>query len=142
MQTRTVKAGQSELCTVIHEGHEFTALGSSTHGSSFTAYEARPLDQWRMRLTNWNGSRTILDSRCDRVASYRNQYGDDYFAVVLRVGHRFAVGYSMGTGMLFRGDMLGPDEDYDEAKYQAKEMARRCMDRDWEDSESFDDEDE
>lgn len=52
----------------------------------------------------------------------------------------YAAGYSLGEGMLFRGDVTG--DDYDDARLQALDRARMWSERDAEDEERFQQEQE
>lgn len=106
MQTYCVRQGQIEVGVIEHEGHKFTALGSSVIGTDITGYTKQK--NRHITLTTWCG-RTMLDCRCEVVETFLS----GSLALMFRLpNRRFVVGYALGgDGMLFRGELLtGADE--------------------------------
>lgn len=100
METESVKIGQSEIGIVHHQGNTFSAGGSSVNGNRVTGYVKGS------SITRWNGE-TMIDCRSWIVREYCNEFGDDSYAMVFRLTHgRAIVGYSLGDGMLFRGELV------------------------------------
>ncbi len=124
MESRSERIGNAEVCTVTHEGREFSAWGASHHGRHVTAY-------WSDNgLTSWDGKRVLLACRQKTVKTYRvNEWGDEGSAVVfkLRKG-RYIIGYALDAG-LFRGQLEEHDTE-ESAAYSAREEARIWMERD------------
>ena len=106
MKTYCVRQGQVEVGVIEHNGHEFTALGSSVIGTDITGYTKQK--NRHITLTTWCG-KTMLDCRCEVVETFRS----GSLALMFRLpNRRFVVGYALGDdGMLFRGELLtGADE--------------------------------
>ena len=100
MQTNCVRQGQIEIGIIEHEGRKFSALGATVQGPSITGY--RKLVNGEIQVTSWCG-KTTLASRCDVV----ERFWSGTSALMFRLPKgRFIVGYSLGEGMLFRGELL------------------------------------
>ena len=75
----------------------------------------------------------MIDCRSEVV----QHFWSDTFAMLFRLTKgRFIVGYSLGDGMLFRGELI-TDSDEDEARRQALIIADYYADLDAEDEETF-----
>ena len=130
MQTRCERHGQFEIGIIEHEGREFSALGATVCGLSITAYTSE--SHGHLSLKTWCGQ-TMLVCRSTVVETYWS----GAFVVFFRLtSDRYIVGYSLGDGMLFRGELLIDVSD-DEAKRQAKNLADYWAERDAEDEEAF-----
>lgn len=106
MQTYCVRQGQIEVGVIEHEGHQFSALGSSVIGTDITGYTKQK--NRHITLTSWCG-KTMLDCRCEVI----ERFWSGALALMFRLpNRRFIVGYAIGDdGMLFRGELLtGADE--------------------------------
>src|ERR1700683_3029336 len=100
MRTRCERHGQTEIGIIEHEGREFSALGANVNGPHIAAYTTRRNGQ--LVLTTWCGA-TMLSFRSSVIATFWT----GAFAVLFRLARRrFIVGYSLGEGMLFRGELL------------------------------------
>ena len=131
MQTYCVRQGQIEVGIIEHEGHEFSALGATVQGRSFTGYTK--LVDGAIHLTTWCG-KTTLSSRCEIV----ERFWSGTLALMFRLPRgRFIVGYSLGDGMLFRGELL-TECDQDEACRHALMVSECFAQLDAEDEEAFD----
>jgi hypothetical protein len=131
MQTYCVRQGQVEVGVIEHEGREFSALGASVSGRNITGYTK--LDRGRISLTTWCGKTTVA-SRCEVV----EKYWSGSLALMFRLTNsRYIVGYSLGEGMLFRGELL-TDTDDDDARRMARMISENFSDLDTEDEENFD----
>ena len=130
MHTRCERHGPIEIGIIEHEGREFSAFGATVVGHSITAYTNGPYGH--LTLTTWCGH-TMLDCRSTVVETYWS----GAFVVLFRLTHHgYIVGYSLGDGMLFRGELL-IDVSEDEAVRQAKNLANYWAERDAEDEEDF-----
>jgi len=136
--------GQHEVCTVFHNGHEFTASGAVVNGRNVTGYlKVRKLPPLRMRsqteyaLTNWKGQ-TLMECRAEIVQKYRpTEFNDETFSIMFSLTHgRYIVGYALGEGSLFRGELIEADSPK-EAREVADATAHYWIERDQEDEESF-----
>lgn len=124
--TRSERHGQTEIGIIAPEGREFAALGATVHGRDITAYTK--LDGHHIDLTTWAG-KTMLACRSEVVRRHR----DGSLVLIFRLTRRrFVVGYALGGGMLFRGELL-TDATEDEARRAAVYIANMCA--------AFDDED-
>ncbi len=138
MESRTERHGQTEVCTIIHEGREFTALGASVQGRHVAAYLTRPKRSRYVNdyvLTTWGG-RTMLACRCEILREYdHDEVWGTTLAVAFRLTHgRAIVGYAYDGG-LFRGELVdGIDTDDDLLRATITE-AEYWIDRDIEDRE-------
>lgn len=139
LETRVEQRDQTELATVIQNGQEFTQLGASVNGTDVTGYVGKiapdSLSSGRV-LTNWQGR--ILCGNPYRYRVFRT-YRDHNYETVLACGwaltrSRWIVGYSLGDGMLFRGELLRCSDE-DEASIEARALADRFMKLDAEDDE-------
>ena len=116
--TRCERHGQIEIGIIEHSGREFVALGASVIGNHVTGYTV--FDGRDIRLTTWCGA-TMLACRTEVV----EQYWDGSFALLFRLTRgRFIVGYSLGDGMLFRGELIEDDEDC--ARKTARQLPDEC----------------
>ena len=130
MQTYCVRQGQVEVGIIEHEGHEFSALGATVQGRTITGYTK--LVDGNIHLTTWCG-KTTLSSRCEIV----ERFWSGTLALMFRLPRgRFIVGYSLGDGMLFRGELL-TNCDEDEARRHALMVAECFADLDAEDEEAY-----
>lgn len=128
--TRCERSGQIEIGIIEHEGHEFAALGASVIGRNITGYTKQ--DHYGTRLQTWCG-KTMLDARCTIV----KRYWSGSLALMYRLPRgRFIVGYSLGDGMLFRGELISNYTE-GEARRQASILAEFFAYQDNEDEESF-----
>jgi hypothetical protein len=86
-------------------------------------------------LTDWHGA-VILSGRPATIKRYRLRDGETE-AVVIRFGNcgRAIAGYSLGEGMLFRGELCYANED---AEQTARNVSEYWIDRDAEDEQQFD----
>jgi len=134
MQSTCVRQGQIEVAKISYEGHEWSALGATVQGRSITGYTS--LVGREIQLTSWCG-KTTLASRSEIV----ERFWSGTLALMFRLPRgRFIVGYSLGDGMLFRGELL-TDCNEDEARRHAL-MVSECfsqLDADDEDAFSADD---
>jgi hypothetical protein len=134
MQAYCVREGQVEVGVVEHEGSEYSAFGATVSGRHITGYTKH--NGRDISLTSWCG-KTTLASRCEVVQAYRS--GAD--ALMFRLPrNRFVVGYSLGDGMLFRGELLTDATD-DEARQMARMISECFSDLDAEDEENFEQDD-
>jgi hypothetical protein len=103
MNSHSIQNGQTEVGIVEHSGQQFAALGSSTSGTHVTGY----LSHCNRMLTSWGG-KVILSGRVEHHGSYRTAFdGDTAEGVVWWLSKNRAIaGYSLGAGMLFRGELL------------------------------------
>lgn len=94
------------------------------------------------RLTRWTGD-CFLQCRYETVTSYPNANdGDGGEALAFRLtNRRWIVGYSLGSGMLFRGYLLSEASE-DEARRAARDEAERLIYLDAEDDDEEQDEDD
>ena len=137
MRFETTQAGQTELATLHHEGQAFTAAGSSTAGEHVTAY-----DTGGSTLSSFTG-RTLIRGRRVEPRNCR-RYPEGAYPVAFQLPSRrgramFLVGYSLGQGMLFRGELKGYRIDpydsgiLDDVRADAIAAADYWADRDEED---------
>ena len=130
MQTKCVRHGQIEVGIIEHNGREFSALGASVQGRHVTGYTADA--HGHLVLKTWCGQ-TMLATRSEVV----QRFWSDTFAMMFRLTRgRFIVGYSLGDGMLFRGELL-TDSDEDNARRQALIIADYFAELDAEDEEAL-----
>lgn len=116
MQTTCEQRGQLEVGIVAHAGHVFAAFGSSVQGRNVTGYTR--LHDGQITLSRWDGA-TMLGCRSEVVRTFH----DDSISLMFRLtSNRFIVGYALGDGMLFRGELL-TDCDDDDARRQALDLA-------------------
>ena len=119
MQTTCVRQGQIEIGIIEHEGREFSALGATVQGRHVTGYTK--LVDGEIQLSTWCG-KTTLASRSEVV----ERFWCGSLALMFRLPRgRFIVGYGLGDGMLFRGELL-TDCDEDEARRHAL-MVSECF---------------
>ncbi|MBI1249346.1 hypothetical protein GC197_16065 [bacterium] len=128
--TRCERQGQIEIGIIEHEGREFSAFGASVVGRNITGYTK--WDRYGITLTTWCG-KVMLDCRCEIV----ERYWSGSLALMFRLPHgRFIIGYALGEGMLFRGELIDNCTD-DDARRQAAYLAQFFGDLDAEDEEAF-----
>lgn len=124
MQSKSIQYGQTEIGIVSHDGHEFASLGASVQGSHVTGYlkkTGRHSDYYS--LTRFNGS-TMLQCRSDYVETYNLEDGKTLAVVFHLTGGRFIVGYALGTGMLFRGELYDlSSTHHEERTAEARRLA-------------------
>ena len=119
MQTSCVRQGQIEIGIIEHEGRQFSALGATTIGRNVTGYTKFTGDE--ISLTTWGGQ-TTLASRSEVV----RRYWAGAMAIIFRLPKsRWIAGYSLGEGMLFRGELLLNCDEI-EARHNA-EMISECF---------------
>ena len=121
MKTSIIRQGQSEIGIVEHNDREFAAYGESVNGKSITAYHGP-----NFTLKSWGG-KTILDCRCEVAAQWRGENGKEFALVFRLTSGRAIVGYSLGEGMLFRGEIVNESDEVElrrlariEAEYWAR----------------------
>jgi len=128
--TRCERQGQIEIGVIEHEGREFAALGASVVGRNITGYTKG--DRYGITLTTWCG-KTMLDCRCEIV----ERYWTGSLALMFRLPRgRFIIGYALGDGMLFRGELIDNCND-DDARRQTAYLAQFFGELDAEDEEAF-----
>lgn len=130
MRSKTERHGQTEIGIVAHHGQEFAAIGASVVGRNVTGY----LND-RDELTTWNG-RVMLAGRSYRTGTYRTEDGETFGIVFPLANGRAIVGYSLGDGMLFRGELVYAHQDADSV---CRQVCEWCLECDAEDAEQFDD---
>lgn len=90
----------SELCTIEHEGREFSALGSVVTPDRATAYVAKDF----RHVTDWSGN---VIGTCVVVSSWRTPRScDRMYQIRATIGGRTYTGRSAGAGMLWRGKVV------------------------------------
>ena len=131
MHTFCFRQGQVEVGVIEHEGREYSALGASVSGRNITGYTRHEGNE--ISLTTWCGKTTIA-SRCEIV----ERYWSGTMALMFRLTKgKFIVGFSLGEGMLFRGELLSEsDETY--ARQMARMISENFSDLDAEDEENVD----
>jgi hypothetical protein len=130
MQTQCIRHGQIEVGIIEHNGREFSALGATTIGRHVTGYTK--VVNGELHLSTWCGQ-TMIDCRSEVI----QRFWSDTFAMMFRLTKgRFIVGYSLGDGMLFRGELI-TDSDEDDARRQALIIADYFAELDAEDEEAF-----
>jgi DNA-directed RNA polymerase subunit RPC12/RpoP len=116
MKTWCERRGQVEVGVVEHDGRSFAALGASVQGRYVSGYTA--LQTGDIYLTTWCG-KTMLACRSEVV----EEFHDGSLVLLFRLTKgRFIVGYALGIGMLFRGELV-TDCTYDEAQRTARQIA-------------------
>lgn len=130
MQTACVRQGQIEVGVINHEGKEWSAFGSTVQGRSIAGYSNVVNND--IQLTTWCG-KTTLATRCEII----ERFWSGTTALMFRLPKgRFIVGYSLGEGMLFRGELL-TECDEGEARRHALMISDCFAQLDTEDEESF-----
>jgi hypothetical protein len=138
METRSVKRGQHEVGVISHDGREFAALGSSVCGRSVTGYIHKD-GRGRLSLRRWDGKFTMLACRCSVVKTYWTESMGETAALVFSLtgGGSYIVGYSLGVGCLFRGELVAASS-LDDAADDARRFAEACLEMDDEDQAAMD----
>ncbi len=130
MQTTCVRQGQIEIGIIEHEGREFSALGATVQGRHVTGYTK--LVDGEIQLSTWCG-KTMLASRSEVV----ERFWSGSLALMFRLPRgRFIVGYSLGDGMLFRGELITKCDE-DEARRHALMVSDCFAQLDAEHEEAF-----
>jgi hypothetical protein len=95
-----------EVGVTEHDGHQLRALGSSVVGDQVAGYYVKGPNRWTGILKTWCG-KVMMECRAEQVEEYRSPDGDKTFGVAFQLkGGRFIVGYCLGEGMLFRGELV------------------------------------
>ena len=128
--TRSVRQGQIEVGIIEHNGHEYSALGSTVIKRDITGYVKYKCGHYW--LARWSGG-TMLDCRSEVVGRFWN----GGLALMFRLPKgRFIVGYVIdGDGSLFRGELID-NCDEDEARHHCLMVANNWMELDAEDQEA------
>lgn len=127
--TRSIKQGQIEVGILTHNGHDYAALGATICGHQITAYLKK--DRGEYQLTRWNGE-VMLTGRCEAV----KEFWSGALALMFRLSrNRFVVGYALGEGMLFRGELINGCTD-EEARNHAWMISDNFAELDLEDEEA------
>ena len=130
MNTFCVRQGQVEVGVIEYQGHQYSALGASVSGRNITGYTRQEGND--IQLASWCG-KSMLVTRCEIV----ERYWSGSMALLFRLTKgNFIVGYSLGEGMLFRGELL-TDIDDDEARSMARMISECFSDLDAEEEENF-----
>jgi hypothetical protein len=129
MFTHSLRQGQIEVGVIEHEGHEYSAFGSTICGRQITGYLKK--DRHGYHLTRWNGE-IMLSCRCEIV----KEFWSGAVALMFRLAKgRFVVGYGLpGDGSLFRGELIDGCSD-EEARNYAWLIADNFAEIDLEDEE-------
>jgi len=124
MKTRCERdAHGREIGVIEHEGHEFRALGASVHGTHVVGYLGK-----RDELKTWCG-RVMLDCRAVRfdrdgrkgaLAWTVDAWGDTFGIAFPLTGGRAIVGYALGAGCLFRGELVNVEHRAGEEVFLAE----------------------
>ena len=118
-----------EIGVIVHEGHEFRALGASVVGTHVTGYIGKG-----DTLKTWCG-RVMLDCRSERYGSYYSDTWGRTFGIVFYLTNgRAIIGYALGEGCLFRGELVQIDDRNDALK-QLNAECERWIEVDAEDAE-------
>jgi hypothetical protein len=126
VETRCERRGQVEIGVIDHNGNIFAAFGSSVYRRHLTAYARQR--RGRIILTRWDGG-TMLACRSEIVREYQ----DGSTALMFRLTQgRFIIGYDLGDGMLFRGELV-TDCHEEDARREAITIAEHWMEIDAED---------
>lgn len=135
MESRCERHGQLEIGIITHEGKEFRAGGASVVGKHVTGYLRAGSSRYKLALATFCGQ-TMLECRAEIVERYRLRWGDETEAIVFRLTNgRAIVGYSLGEGMLFRGELID-QRDIDEAARIARGISEYFITADDESEES------
>ena len=131
--TRSVRQGQIEIGIIEHNGHEYSALGSTVIKRDITGYVKYKCGHYW--LARWSGG-TMLDCRSEIVERYWN----GGLALLFRLPRgRFIVGYVIdgeGEGSLFRVELIDGCDD-DEARRHCVMVANNWAEVDAEDEEAY-----
>ena len=127
--TRSFRQGQVEFGVIENNGVEYIACGASVCGREITAYlKFKRSHYW---LTTWSGE-TMIDTRSEIVERFWN----GGMALLFRLPkRRFIVGYALGDGMLFRGELLDGCDD-DDARRRAIVLSQNWSEIDAEEEEA------
>lgn len=131
-----------EVGIITHNGHEFRALGASTSGPYLNAYlheKRNGINLPSAVLQTWCGRR-ILEARSEMCGDYWTDDNGKSFGLIFRLTNRRAiVGYALGAGMLFRGELVESREwdTEDELRGHCRRVCEHWIERDAEDAEEF-----
>jgi hypothetical protein len=121
--TRSIRQGQIEIGVIEHNGHEYAAYGATVVRRDITGY--LKFKRGHFWLTTWAGG-TLLDCRSEVVERFWN----GGLALMFRLPRsRFIVGYGLGDGMLFRGELIDNCTE-DEARRHCTMVANNWMELD------------
>lgn len=143
MKTRCERDSHGrEVGVIEHDGREFRALGASTVGPYLSAYlkaERFSPNYASAVLTTWCG-RVILDSRAEVCETHWTEENGQTYGIIFRLTNRRAiVGYALGGGMLFRGELI-ESREWDterELRHLCNRVCREWMEKDREDAAEF-----
>jgi hypothetical protein len=120
-----------EVGVIEHEGREFRALGASVQGSYVSGYIGKG-----DTLTTWNGQ-TMLDCRSERSGEWQTDGWGDTFGIIFYLTNRRAIiGYALGVGCLFRGELI-EIEGHSDAIGQCRALCEHWLEIDADDAERF-----
>lgn len=129
MSTRSERDEQGrEVGVVTFGGREFRALGASVDGRHITGYIGKG-----DTLTTWDG-RVTLAGRSSRVGEYRTDDGATFGIVFYLPRGRAVVGYALGVGGLFRGELVYSHQD---AERECRAECLHWLEADAEDAERW-----
>lgn len=100
MDSRSEYHGNVEVGTVIHEGHEYSAMGSVVSDSHCVGYLGK-----NSRLTDWNGAVIGTYRITSTWPTPRSYVSGTMNQVYATVSGRTYQGRSAGEGMVFRGKL-------------------------------------
>lgn len=129
-----------EIGTIAHEGREFSSGGASVNGGNVTGYTKyhREGRRYVASLKTWHG-KTMLTTRYDLIEEYQSSdWNDDGGeAILFRLTNgRGIAGYSLGEGMLFRGELISLEGlSEEEVQTEVKNIAEYWRNIDFEDYE-------
>lgn len=139
MDIRCERNGQTEIGIITHEGREFAALGSSVNGVHVAGYLGKG-----DTLQTFCG-RTMLATRSERTESYHDENWGDTFGIIFYLTRgRAIVGYCLGEGSLFRGELVYLSDHAKRSSAHQRAIRELCrieceywLDIDAEDAERF-----
>jgi hypothetical protein len=127
--TRSIRQGQIEVGILTHNGNTFASYGSTICGRQVTGYLKK--DRGEYQLTRWDGE-VMLTGRCEIV----KEFWSSSIAIMFRLPRgRYIVGYALGEGMLFRGELIDHCTE-DEARSHAWMVSDNFAELDLEDEEA------
>jgi hypothetical protein len=109
-------------------------------------HKAGQFGQWRCRLTDAFGNTmiSVRAGRCVEFQTYRNEWGEKSNAIGILLPHNrgWIVGYTLGNGMLFRGEYRSDirHDDTQDAKIVAEGIAEYWIGIDADDEAKFQEE--
>lgn len=129
MDSRSYIIRQTEVGEITHNGHTFANVGSSVSGRNISGYLNKSGS-----LDRWNGLQLLSAARYVQFAEYWHDFHEPVACGWKLKGDRWIVGYALGDGMLFRGELADCDDESD-AKRQATNLAAYWSEIDREDEE-------